>query len=259
MFGWYRNGEEKSKYGPYRESNLGGGLRGGHIHSHPHTHSTLPRAHLSGPNHGQYATLSKQCKTLESSDFYWDRAPAPQVSLPPPRASASIALWRVSSSQVSHIDGSFDTELDSYVFSTRTTLESIAPITSQDSFTQPVKTPDTFQSTISRQRDKSQESFYSGSKPMESFQQKASTLTRQPKTFEVPRVPDTYSKTLKRSKSKESHYEPFMFRAQQQQQQQQQAASVESAYQSASAKTPTFDKNDLVTDLPDSGYMITEL
>ncbi|KAL0279478.1 UNVERIFIED_CONTAM: hypothetical protein PYX00_001023 [Menopon gallinae] len=162
---------------------------------------------------------------------------------------------------VSHIDGSFDTELDSYVFSTRTTLESIAPITSQDSFTQPVKTPDTFQSTISRQREKSQESFYSGSsKPMESFQQRASTLSRQPKTFEVPRVPDTYSKTLNRSKSKESHYEPFMFRAQQQQQQQQQAAaSVESAYQAASAKTPTFDKNDLVTDLPDSGYMITEL
>lgn len=70
MFGSYRNGEEKSKYGPYRESNLGGGMRGGHIHSHPHTHSTLPRAHMSGPNHGQYATLSKQCKTLESSDFY---------------------------------------------------------------------------------------------------------------------------------------------------------------------------------------------
>ena len=25
---------------------------------------------LMGPNTGQYATLSKQCKTLESSDFY---------------------------------------------------------------------------------------------------------------------------------------------------------------------------------------------
>ncbi len=25
---------------------------------------------LLGPNMGQYATLSKQCKTLESSDFY---------------------------------------------------------------------------------------------------------------------------------------------------------------------------------------------
>ena len=27
-------------------------------------------AALLGPNMGQYATLSKQCKTLESSDFY---------------------------------------------------------------------------------------------------------------------------------------------------------------------------------------------
>ena len=27
-------------------------------------------APLLGPNSGQYATLSKQCKTLESSDFY---------------------------------------------------------------------------------------------------------------------------------------------------------------------------------------------
>ena len=27
-------------------------------------------AALQGPNMGQYATLSKQCKTLESSDFY---------------------------------------------------------------------------------------------------------------------------------------------------------------------------------------------
>jgi len=26
---------------------------------------------LLGPNQGQYATLSKGCKTLESSDFYW--------------------------------------------------------------------------------------------------------------------------------------------------------------------------------------------
>lgn len=32
---------------------------------HPGGSDTLP-----GPNHGQYATLSKQCKTLESSDFY---------------------------------------------------------------------------------------------------------------------------------------------------------------------------------------------
>lgn len=27
-------------------------------------------APMLGPNTGQYATLSKQCKTLESSDFY---------------------------------------------------------------------------------------------------------------------------------------------------------------------------------------------
>lgn len=32
---------------------------------HPGGSDSLP-----GPNHGQYATLSKQCKTLESSDFY---------------------------------------------------------------------------------------------------------------------------------------------------------------------------------------------
>ncbi|XP_071551912.1 protein tweety isoform X2 [Panulirus ornatus] len=36
-------------------------------HNHHHTHS---HSHSVGPNHGQYATLSKQCKTLESSDFY---------------------------------------------------------------------------------------------------------------------------------------------------------------------------------------------
>lgn len=27
---------------------------------------------MLGPNNGQYATLSKQCKTLESADFYWE-------------------------------------------------------------------------------------------------------------------------------------------------------------------------------------------
>lgn len=41
-------------------------------------HQTLGRlpshhsAHLAGPNNGKYATLSKQCKTLESNDFYWE-------------------------------------------------------------------------------------------------------------------------------------------------------------------------------------------
>jgi hypothetical protein len=38
-------------------------------------HQTLGRlpshsAHMTGPNNGKYATLSKQCKTLESNDFY---------------------------------------------------------------------------------------------------------------------------------------------------------------------------------------------
>ena len=37
-----------------------GGHHGGHANEEP----------LLGPNMGQYATLSKQCKTLESSDFY---------------------------------------------------------------------------------------------------------------------------------------------------------------------------------------------
>lgn len=159
---------------------------------------------------------------------------------------------------MSHIDGSYDTEMDSYnVFSTRTTLESIAPITSQDSFSQPVKTPDTFHSTLSRKREKSQESFYppSGNKPMESFQQampKSSTLSRQHvKTIEVPRVPDTYSKTLNRSKSKDKYYEPFMFRSQQ--------SPSEPHYQPINVKTPVTERNDLVPDLTDAGYMITEL
>lgn len=37
-----------------------------------HTLGRLPShaSHVSGPNNGKYATLSKQCKTLESSDFY---------------------------------------------------------------------------------------------------------------------------------------------------------------------------------------------
>jgi len=41
-----------------------------------HTLGRLPSHHqqsatyLPGPNNGKYATLSKQCKTLESNDFY---------------------------------------------------------------------------------------------------------------------------------------------------------------------------------------------
>lgn len=26
---------------------------------------------VTGPNNGKYATLSKQCKTLEANDYYW--------------------------------------------------------------------------------------------------------------------------------------------------------------------------------------------
>ncbi|XP_049775887.1 protein tweety isoform X1 [Schistocerca cancellata] len=51
--------EEKSQHGSHHEPAGGGG----------HEHGSGASAML-GPNHGQYATLSKQCKTLESSDFY---------------------------------------------------------------------------------------------------------------------------------------------------------------------------------------------
>lgn len=49
--------------------------RGAHMsHLRGHTLGRLPSHHhdpsISGPNNGKYATLSKQCKTLESSDFY---------------------------------------------------------------------------------------------------------------------------------------------------------------------------------------------
>ncbi|XP_044252959.1 protein tweety isoform X1 [Tribolium madens] len=49
--------------------------RGAHMsHLRGHTLGRLPSHHhepaLAGPNNGKYATLSKQCKTLESSDFY---------------------------------------------------------------------------------------------------------------------------------------------------------------------------------------------
>lgn len=48
--------------------------RGAHLsHLRGHTLGRLPSHHhesFTGPNNGKYATLSKQCKTLESSDFY---------------------------------------------------------------------------------------------------------------------------------------------------------------------------------------------
>ncbi|XP_018335202.1 protein tweety isoform X2 [Agrilus planipennis] len=62
-----------------RGGGVGGGLgvgigTGAHLsHLRGHTLGRLPSHHhepLSGPNNGKYATLSKQCKTLESSDFY---------------------------------------------------------------------------------------------------------------------------------------------------------------------------------------------
>ncbi|KAF2352006.1 Tweety [Trinorchestia longiramus] len=62
------------------EGGMNGGNSGGGSHHHHHHHhhtATMPRDSHShhqgppiGPNQGQYATLSKQCKTLESSDFY---------------------------------------------------------------------------------------------------------------------------------------------------------------------------------------------
>lgn len=35
-----------------------------------HNHSPSHHAHVLGPNNGKYATLSKQCKTLEANDYY---------------------------------------------------------------------------------------------------------------------------------------------------------------------------------------------
>lgn len=43
---------------------------GGHSSSRLGGHGPDIDEALLGPNKGQYATLSKQCKTLESSDFY---------------------------------------------------------------------------------------------------------------------------------------------------------------------------------------------
>lgn len=57
----------------------GSGAGGDHKSSQHNQQSTGGRTeHRSGlgDQPGQYATLSKQCKTLESSDFYWGHAPA---------------------------------------------------------------------------------------------------------------------------------------------------------------------------------------
>ncbi|XP_023717740.1 protein tweety isoform X1 [Cryptotermes secundus] len=55
--------EEKSQHSSHHESGLHSG--GGSEH-----YGSSGASAMLGPNHGQYATLSKQCKTLESSDFY---------------------------------------------------------------------------------------------------------------------------------------------------------------------------------------------
>ena len=62
----------------------GGGINGSggvaeHKSAQHNQHATSGRAeHRAGlgDQPGQYATLSKQCKTLESSDFYWGHAPS---------------------------------------------------------------------------------------------------------------------------------------------------------------------------------------
>lgn len=61
----------------------GGGANGTGIGDHkPSQHNQQSASgrneHRSGHGDqpGQYATLSKQCKTLESSDFYWGHAPS---------------------------------------------------------------------------------------------------------------------------------------------------------------------------------------
>lgn len=59
------------------EHSRSGGTAGHLSHIRGHTLGRLPSHNtqdhsisLTGPNNGKYATLSKQCKTLESSDFY---------------------------------------------------------------------------------------------------------------------------------------------------------------------------------------------
>lgn len=55
--------EEKSQHSTHYDQGLHSG--GGSEH-----YGSSGASAMLGPNHGQYATLSKQCKTLESSDFY---------------------------------------------------------------------------------------------------------------------------------------------------------------------------------------------
>lgn len=72
---FYRDGCDMRPPEHHRGGGGGGGGGGGAHMSHlrGHTLGRLPSHHhepLAGPNNGKYATLSKQCKTLESSDFY---------------------------------------------------------------------------------------------------------------------------------------------------------------------------------------------
>ncbi len=57
--------------GHYASGRGGAGASGHHRTSGANLHAGEGAAPLLGqPNTGQYATLSKQCRTLESSDFY---------------------------------------------------------------------------------------------------------------------------------------------------------------------------------------------
>lgn len=81
----------------------GSGGGGDHKSSQHNQQSTGGRAeHRSGlgDQPGQYATLSKQCKTLESSDFYWGHAPAGPGREPP--WTPSVASFTGTLSHNSH-------------------------------------------------------------------------------------------------------------------------------------------------------------
>ena len=73
-------GEPKSLHSADYDTARGRGSGAGtsaHHHHHGSGSQGAPSGTLAGPNHGQYATLSKQCKTLESNDFYWEESTRP--------------------------------------------------------------------------------------------------------------------------------------------------------------------------------------
>lgn len=78
-------GEPKSLHSADYDTARGRGSGGGsaaHHHHHGSSSQGAPSGTLAGPNHGQYATLSKQCKTLESNDFYWEESTRPDSPVP---------------------------------------------------------------------------------------------------------------------------------------------------------------------------------